>query len=549
MTERWQRELKKLRQLEPPSTTWSHVEEGPKGDGPEASGARRLMAGVVAFVVFAAAGVLAWTAFGPGSDQSTFVLGEPEQEQESLIVSLLAGPDQPTGTLRFGSRTEPLRPLGFDWSDGNSSTIADAAYPEFRQADFLAIPAGTLLQVQGDAQSVRGHLGPPSDPFAFLQRLGVDDGSTPLALDPGKYIVVLEAVWPQGSAPFLVPIQVVRPPEASASPSVSPDGQIPSVAVIRCTDTGTEVLTSVVRSQADGVHFQVDNQSQVHAIAGWRTADKGPGFSHWASEFGRMNPAPMVVLSLRPNQYFVQCVRGSTDSDRIDLDPKHAQPLEIVDVDAGASEQSSSPVIGGYEAVPDVLRIICESSGTQVLTPVVRVQPDGLHVLVEDRAGVGNVLIRPSDPIYGDEVIFSSGSRGVDAQFVDEAVPGTAEIVCQGDDIREGHVDELPWVPFQIIDPEGYFVSYGLGCGSSGRHHVSVSGSHSTSAEEFVRSGLAGVLPTDRVEPAGYADGRRLGAWIRVVRDGSTVASLLVSDEGNRPELRDGFACDGSGIG
>ena len=71
MTERWQRELKKLGGVEAPvSRMRAQIANGPSEDPPQPeptrSPAQRITAGVVAFAVFAAAGVFAYRALRPG---------------------------------------------------------------------------------------------------------------------------------------------------------------------------------------------------------------------------------------------------------------------------------------------------------------------------------------------------------------------------------------------------------------------------------------------------------------------------------------------------
>jgi hypothetical protein len=238
--------------------------------------------------------------------------------------------------------------------------------------------------------------------------------------------------------------------------------------------------------------------------------------------------------AVRPGGHYVLAVMGRTMA---------GEPFGFsFGVEIGDHSQPDGSVV-----LPDVLQVICDASSTRVLTPVVRAQPDGLHLRVDDRAGIGNVLIRPSDPVYGDELVFSSGSRGLDAVY--QAAPGTAEILCGVEGgFGETHVDDLPWVSFDIVDPDGYFMPYGLACARQDRHQVPRA-EQPGSAEALVEAGIDGVLPTDRVEPAGYAAGDwPFGRWFRVVRSDAIVASLFIEEGRNRSELRDGFACDGSGI-
>jgi hypothetical protein len=69
MPERWERELDRWAAVKAPRTLQGRVDEGPHGEGMPAkvNGGQRLMAGTMAFAVFAAAAVLVWSAF---SDRS-----------------------------------------------------------------------------------------------------------------------------------------------------------------------------------------------------------------------------------------------------------------------------------------------------------------------------------------------------------------------------------------------------------------------------------------------------------------------------------------------
>jgi hypothetical protein len=67
MTYRWERELEKLRTLEPRTDLWETVKTEPQhiARAPSLRPRQRIVAGIVAFAVFAAAGAFAWTAFRP----------------------------------------------------------------------------------------------------------------------------------------------------------------------------------------------------------------------------------------------------------------------------------------------------------------------------------------------------------------------------------------------------------------------------------------------------------------------------------------------------
>ena len=67
MPQRWERELRRLNGLRAPDGLRARVDEGPKGDAlpPDPGSRQRLIAGVVAVVVFISAGAFAWRALQP----------------------------------------------------------------------------------------------------------------------------------------------------------------------------------------------------------------------------------------------------------------------------------------------------------------------------------------------------------------------------------------------------------------------------------------------------------------------------------------------------
>ncbi len=65
MTERWQRELNKLRRAELPADLWERIVKGPRLEPPRAHIRSRAIAAATALAVFAVAAVIAWQAFQP----------------------------------------------------------------------------------------------------------------------------------------------------------------------------------------------------------------------------------------------------------------------------------------------------------------------------------------------------------------------------------------------------------------------------------------------------------------------------------------------------
>jgi hypothetical protein len=353
MTERWQRELKKLRQLEPPSTTWPRAQQSPRWDRPDSSRTGRVIASVVAFAVFAAAGVFTWAAFD-GQPTTAGRMGPPGEQV--VRIDLASGTDGDlaavlrSGTADAAGTRFPVDVFG---ADGASFQAPDliATYPP---AGFARITPDATFRLQGEVQrgSVNAFLFRGDEIGADPKHLGIwtdlTQGEGDLTWDlegvaqrdvptkgGNRYLLAVMGRTLSGEEfgfSFGVEIQKgALVSEPTATPSDAAD--IPNVAMIRCTEAGTELLTPMVRPQTDGVHFEIDNQSQARAIAGWHADDPGPRYSYWASEFNAQDPNPTNMLPLEPDRYLVQCIDTRADSDAIDLRPEDAQPMEIIDVD------------------------------------------------------------------------------------------------------------------------------------------------------------------------------------------------------------------------
>jgi hypothetical protein len=193
----------------------------------------------------------------------------------------------------------------------------------------------------------------------------------------------------------------------------------------------------------------------------------------------------------------------------------------------------------------------CTAEGTELDTPAVGVQPDGLHIDAENLAQATEVDVAIDG---GTTVLGNPAFRGVQREIVIfDVPPGPAEIACrrpEGGSVSGGPAEHPDlFVPIQILDPDGLYVSPDLSCASSDqkalRGHIRVMTLFATGDESFVRRKVSGIRPHDVLEPTGYPAATSLwpGAigW-RVVREGEVVARI------NAPVL-DGRACRGSGIG
>jgi hypothetical protein len=171
MPERWERELQKLRGVEVREPmVRQRVERGPSGHRPP-SRRDRLAAGIVAAVVFLAAGAFAWRALGPGGDVpfaagswpvatvsfTTSAAGEP-------LATLDVGGSEQEGLT--GAATSPNDHYPYSWLPPDR--LDDLAQP-------LEVPMGSELALDGDvaikellyggAEQLDAGAGPDSGPI------------------------------------------------------------------------------------------------------------------------------------------------------------------------------------------------------------------------------------------------------------------------------------------------------------------------------------------------------------------------------------------------
>jgi hypothetical protein len=179
--------------------------------------------------------------------------------------------------------------------------------------------------------------------------------------------------------------------------------------------------------------------------------------------------------------------------------------------------------------VPDTARIVCTEDGTQVLTPRVEAQPDGVHFVIDNRL--------ESNP--GFSARYRDGGTGGntpvgESEHVGLFPPGTVEIGCH-EPLPGGGFGEPGYRGLEVIDKDDSYKSTRLECASrEGVSGASVFGSSSQAGEltgkkespvELTRSRFSERLGEDHVvELAGYPEARG-ERTARVVRDGRVVAT------------------------
>jgi hypothetical protein len=192
---------------------------------------------------------------------------------------------------------------------------------------------------------------------------------------------------------------------------------------------------------------------------------------------------------------------------------------------AGRSSEVPRAPATAQSALPDAVQIICDATGTTVLTPVVRPQRDGVHLEIQNTTGEDLSFI-----VGGDGDSAPTGS----SELIWSLPPGTAKIGCvalsaPGDTPPDGEVS--------VQDSDGIWTDPrvgGVGCVS-----VTVGSmdyAQGAAGEQGDPVDIARVRLRDRlkegdvVQAAGYPDEPE--RHVIVVRDGSTVADLkYVRDE------------------
>jgi hypothetical protein len=331
MSERWERELRKLDEVDAPTGLSDRIAEGPTGGGGTTlPGTRqRIVAGVVAFGVFIAAGAFAFVAFSGGEPEpigtdDAEVVAAPTPEEVVVTISSGDGPNfRPSAVIAYGDEQVGIGCVSW----------------------WVEFPDGTGEAMEAFCGGNSGLVVDLDAPFSFITDGGVavavtvrpDDPTS----EPGKVTVQIEASWPsddrwsQASATFVTALEIVEP---AVSPPVEPvDDPIdvapePSVVAeepsdvlrIRCTPTEIEVLTPVVAAQPDGLHVLAEIQGLADPEVAIRS-DGHPDSEWWSGSSGTDGE---FVRNVPPGRAVVRCESGPEQGDG----PEELETrLEIVD--------------------------------------------------------------------------------------------------------------------------------------------------------------------------------------------------------------------------
>jgi hypothetical protein len=206
MPKRWEQELDRLNALNAPASVRGRVASGPHGEGPDPSPNRRqrVIAGVVAFALFAVALAFAARAFRQPTATSA---SAPDPEAVVFTFSSEKGPE---ATLQFEGATIAGNGSSFNWTENGGTGIADTFGTELQFRNWVVLPAGSQIQIDGSADTVKGWVDQPAEDDEQPSHLyDLPRGGGRVPQDPGRYILEFSASWPQGGRTFYFPIKAV----------------------------------------------------------------------------------------------------------------------------------------------------------------------------------------------------------------------------------------------------------------------------------------------------------------------------------------------------
>lgn len=138
MTESWRPDLRVLDRLHMPASVKERVGRTPRPLPPDHERARRVLAGAVAFAIFVVAGVFAWQAFRPGSEQPPAAAPQSVQPKTNGLIYFQLGGGE------GGASTEAIRSDG----SGRTTIFGTGRYV----SDIAWSPDGTKIAYAGIVQ-------------------------------------------------------------------------------------------------------------------------------------------------------------------------------------------------------------------------------------------------------------------------------------------------------------------------------------------------------------------------------------------------------------
>lgn len=190
----------------------------------------------------------------------------------------------------------------------------------------------------------------------------------------------------------------------------------------------------------------------------------------------------------------------------------------------GPSASDRQAPLPDRDEVFDAARIVCDGDGARVLTPKVEAQPDGVHLVLDNRL-TGNADYSIDHPGGGEGWNVPPG----ESERVANTPPGSARIDCYRRSWR-GEVGGNGPQSFEVVAGDSGYKSTKLDCprAKSGRikpySEEEMQKQKGDPVEIFRRGNSGSLREGDVVEVAGYPKNQD-ERTVRVVRDGKVVAT------------------------
>jgi hypothetical protein len=199
---------------------------------------------------------------------------------------------------------------------------------------------------------------------------------------------------------------------------------------------------------------------------------------------------------------------------------------------AGCAEETPrSQLREGRPVAAPFVEIVCtKDGGTRLWTPVVEVQPDGVHLDIENRAG--------------EPTSFFGLGLDVDEGRHEEVVtlpPGRTKVACFPFSRHESDAKPVKY-DLELVDPKSHWISTELECetdmvAESTGDYASPLKDRGQDPVAVVEESVKGLQPDDVVEIAGYPEA--YAPTVRVVRGEKVIGAyefLKAGDGGLRIE-------------
>ena len=204
---------------------------------------------------------------------------------------------------------------------------------------------------------------------------------------------------------------------------------------------------------------------------------------------------------------------------------------------SGCGPGAANTPPGASRALPDVARIVCTAKGTRLLTPAVRPQPDGVHVMLSQAGGAPATL----------ETDQGGGDKPGPKPLVLTLPPGRASLGCMT--MADWNVDpprHRGWVTLRVVDQDDRWVDdhpVGGGCSQSSIDYAPTAAGDPESQLGRDARGAVESAPGTAAECGGAT--RQESIEYRLVRDGTVVALATYASAGRGRWLLEGVQkCD-----